>query len=262
MLGGRALFGGAALQVERWIGPTPVLLAMIAGLVASAALVARLRGEPPAPPARADPARAFAATLADVLRRRTTWLGMLFAALGGAAMEAAGTVAGPLLVDRGLSKEAVGRFFALPAVLAMAAGALAGGRLADALRRRPAAAGSLLALAAGVAGLGAAAREPAWAPLLVAALTLAYALFGVFTAVSYALYMDLTDARLGGTQFSAFMAAVNLCAVWSGFAVGRLAGLFDYPVALAALAAASLPALALLPLIPPTSQAARKRSRR
>ncbi|MDX1650540.1 MAG: hypothetical protein R3263_11875, partial [Myxococcota bacterium] len=134
----------------------------------------------------------------------------------------------------------------------------------DALRRRPAAAASLLALAGGVGAVGLAARPPAWAPGLVLALAAAYALFGVFTAASYALYMDLTDPRLGGTQFSAFMGAVNLCAVWSGFAVGRLAGAFDYPLALAALAAASLPALALLPWMRPRAspQEAANRSRR
>lgn len=254
MLAGRALFGGAALQAERFVGPGAVPLAMAGLLLASAGMVARIRGEPAAAAPRAAPGAAFAATLGTVLRRRGTWLGVAFAAVGGAGMEAAGTVAGPLLVDRGLTKEAVGRFFALPAVAAMAGGALLGGRLADAMRRRPAAAASLLLLAGGVAVLALAARPPAWPPAVVLALAAAYALFGVFTAASYALYMDLTDPRLGGTQFSAFMGAVNLCAVWSGFAVGRLAGAFDYPLALGALAAASLPALGLLPWMRPQAE--------
>jgi hypothetical protein len=41
---------------------------------------------------------------------------------------------------------------------------------------------------------------------------------GLFTAASYALFMDLTDPKLGGTQFSAFMAATNGCESWSGWA--------------------------------------------
>jgi MFS family permease len=246
MLGGRAVFGGAALQAEVWLGAGGVIASLAGMLALSAGAVAwAARGADA--PSRADAPRRFLPILREVLSRRTTWLGVTFAAVAGGGMEAAGTVTGPLLVDRGLSEAEVGRFFAVPAVVAMAGGALLGGRLCDAMERRRAAAGSLLALSVVLAALAWTARAPAWIPGLVAAYTGAYALFGVFTAASYALYMDLTDPDLGGTQFSAFMAAVNLAAVWAGFVVGRLTGAFDYPLALAVLALSSLPALALLP---------------
>jgi len=97
--------------------------------------------------------------------------------------------------------------------------------------------------------LAAAARKGVSPTLLIVSLTGCYAMFGAFTAASYALYMDLTEPELGGTQFSTFMAAVNFAAVWSGWAVGRLVASFDYPTALSLLAGVSLAALAVLPVM-------------
>ncbi len=68
----------------------------------------------------------------------------------------------------------------------------------------------------------------------------------LFTASSYALFMDLTDARLGGTQFSAFMSATNGCESWSAWAGGRIVGPGNYAAAFLAMAAASLLGLPLL----------------
>lgn len=58
--------------------------------------------------------------------------------------------------------------------------------------------------------------------------------------------MDMTNPDLGGTQFSAFMGAVNLCSVWSAWVVGQLVARFDYGGALPAMAVLSLLALPLL----------------
>ena len=66
----------------------------------------------------------FLSLARHVLKGRSTWLGLLFASIGGTAFEAVGAVAGPFLIDRGFSTENVGAFFALPSVLAMTIGAL------------------------------------------------------------------------------------------------------------------------------------------
>jgi hypothetical protein len=58
--------------------------------------------------------------------------------------------------------------------------------------------------------------------------------------------MDLTEPAVGATQFTAFMAATNLCESWSVFVVGRIAARWDYAPGLLALAAASLAGLAIL----------------
>lgn len=82
--------------------------------------------------------------------------------------------------------------------------------------------------------------------ILVSARAFVYLLFGIYTSSAYALFMQLTDPRLGGTQFSAYMGGINLCSVWSGWVVGRIAGQFDYSLAPVAMAAFSLFALPLL----------------
>lgn len=253
MLVGRGLFGGLALVAEAHVGSSAVVLALVGTLWATSGVVlfARDRGDPGGAGGVRERLGAFAARLASVLRRRATWLGLAFAALAGAGMEATGALASPLLVDRGLSPEQAGRFFALPAVLCMAAGLWIGGRLSDRLPRVRAAAGALVAMALGAALVAAATRAAPAAghALLLSALGLAYVLFGVLTCASYALLMQLTDPRLGGTQFSAYMGAVNLCYVWSAWSAGQIAGRADYAVAIATLATASLSGLALLPAI-------------
>jgi MFS family permease len=83
----------------------------------------------------------------------------------------------------------------------------------------------------------------------LALLSSMYFFVGLFTAASYALFMDLTDPRLGGTQFSAYMAATNACESWSVWSGGRIAGAAGYPAAFTAMAVASLLSLPLLRFI-------------
>ncbi len=255
MLAGRACFGGIALVVEAQIGARAVVLALIA-LVWGSSVIVWLADEPRLGREGGASARLsqFVSMAHRVFSSRTTWLGLAVAATGGAAMEATGIVAGPLLIDLGIAKEGVGRFFAGPAVVCMGVGALVGGRLSDRSGGRPGLSRerflsfAIAGVALGVTlmgvlldGIGTGNHA-----LAVAMLAVDYALFGIYTAAAYALFMSLTDPELGGTQFSAFMGGINLCGVWSGWAVGQLAGLFGYPVALAAMGAASLTAWPLL----------------
>jgi MFS family permease len=253
MLGGRATFGGLALQAEAWLGAAAVVYGLV-GLVWTSSILVWLAKEEPSPAARNLALRLgrFVETLSDVLSRRTTWLGLGLAVVAGAAMEATGSVAGPMLIDRGLDKAAVGFFFALPAVVCMGAGALLGGFISDGARdRERTLAFAVVGLAGSVTLLATAASTeigpPAW--VVVSALAFAYVFFGIYTASAYALFMEITDPRLGGTQFSAYMGGINLCSVWSGWVVGRLAGQFDYSAALVAMAAFSLLALPLLTFV-------------
>lgn len=253
MLAGRAAFGGLALAAEAVVGAREVVLALVAVVWASSAFVWLAREAPSAVGGSArERFGRFARGLLEVLRRPVTWLGLAIAVVAGAAMEAAGTVAGPLLIDRGLDKTDVGAFFAGPGVLCMAIGALVGGRLSDGPRDRAhALAAAIGVLALGVAALAAAATQGAGVPraLLLPTLGFVYLLFGIYTASAYALFMEITDPRLGGTQFSAYMGGINLCSVWSAWTVGALAARFDYPFALGAMAALSLAALPLVALV-------------
>ena len=62
------------------------------------------------------------------------------------------------------------------------------------------------------------AAEPG-ASFLAAGLLLGpfYAAIGVFTASSYALFMDHTEPAVAATQFTAFMALTNACESWAVF---------------------------------------------
>lgn len=241
MLAGRSVFGGLALVAAERVGAPAVGLALVATLVATGALVLLARSPDPPPPRGG---RGLGAALAEAVRLPGTLHALGFALVAGAGFEAVGAVAGPFLVDLGHDGAAVGRFLALPAVAAMLAGALAGGHLADRLGRVRAAASFLVLVAGAVGATAWAAASDAGAVL--PALTAVYVALGLFTAASYALFMDATHPRLGATQFSAFMAATNACEAWSAFAVGRLSSRAGYPAAFAALGAVSLLGLPLL----------------
>ena len=73
--------------------------------------------------------------------------------------------------------------------------------------------------------------------------------------------MDLTDPVLGGTQFSAYMGATNLCEVWAVRVAGRFAGAGAAARGLLVLDVVALAALLLLALLPPASGVARRRPR-
>ena len=83
-------------------------------------------------------------------------------------------------------------------------------------------------------------------PHLLALLALCAFAIGVYTASSYAMFMDLTRPGIAATQFSAFMGATNGCEAWSVWAMGRLQADHGYAIALLFLCGASLLALPLL----------------
>jgi hypothetical protein len=76
-----------------------------------------------------------------------------------------------------------------------------------------------------------------------------YFCIGLFTASSYALFMDLTDARAGATQFTAFMAATNACEAWATWSGGRLAEGGGYALAFGTMSAVSVAGLIALALL-------------
>jgi MFS transporter (putative signal transducer) len=190
----------------------------------------------------------FMDRLRVMLNNRRTWAVLLFAATSGAAFEGVGAVAGPFLLDQGLSADDVGIFFAVPAVVGMIVGAVAGGILADRVERRRAVAITLVFVVFIVFGLAAAtaSSHDAIRVLVPGLLAVLYVCIGMFTATSYALFMDATSADLGATQFSTYMGATNGCEMWSAYAVGKLHAALGYSVAFSMLATASALSLWIL----------------
>lgn len=249
MLMGRWLFGAGVLLAGEGFGDTFVIAALV-GVVWVTALLVFVSRDPAPREASAERWRAFVSSLTRVFAARNTWLGLGLAGLGGAGFEAVGAVMGPFLIDRGFSSTTVGHVYT-GSVVTMLAGAVAGGWAADRFGRRGSTAAFLVFLAAVIvvlAGFDAALPTEASRAPVVASLLAVYLGIGLFTAASYALFMDLTDPRLAGTQFSAYMGGTNACESWSALAAGRLVAASGYAIAFAAMAGLSLLALPLLAL--------------
>lgn len=247
LLAGRALFGGAALWLERTLSAQGVVLAMIGAIWLIASVVLFFVREPPvtapALPAR-HRAQAFLAIVRDVARRPTLWWALLLAAVGGAAYEAPAGLATKTLLDHNVPQTTIGPFLAITAILCMSLGALAGGWLAD---RVPRARASrillvLLALQTSILALtlAAGADSPGVGRRAMLVLAGLYLLLGAYNASTYALFMDAADERLAATQFSACMSATNLCEAWAIALAGSLIVSQGYPTAFIAVAALSL----------------------
>lgn len=246
MLAGRWLFGAGFLIVAHRVDDTTAIISMVSVIWATTLVVlaASDRDEYRARGRLAETLRfrlgAFRETLGQVLRRRETWLGILLALVAFAGFKGAGDLAGPFLVDQGLAQSQVGHFYT-GALVAMIVGALGGGWAADRFgNARAIRAFVVITMLVVVATATAARITAAGGPAIIAGMLGVYACAGLLTASTYALLMQLTDPKLGATQFSAYMGAVNGCEAWAGFTAGQLAERFDYPAAFVALALVSL----------------------
>ena len=245
MLTGRSVFGGGVLLVGAWLGVAGIIAALVIWILVAMSAALSLRQDEPA-----HRAGSFVAALAAAAWKQTTWIGLALALVSAAAFEATGQLAGPFLVDRNVSETTIGVFFGIVVVATMLIGGLAGGVIADTFGRVKTVGLSLVGFVGFIVMLaGVDARSATGAGGLIALLAGMYFFVGVFTAASYALFMDLTDSRLGATQFSAYMAATNACESWSTWSAGRLTAAYGYPAAFVAMSLVSLASLPLLAVI-------------
>lgn len=246
MILGRSLFGGVGILIVARFGWPWVFAALLVAIWGSLAMLhVWAPDEPDRGVSMRGALREILASLAGVAKSRTTWFALAFALVGGAAFEAAGALAGPFMIDRGIAKESIGTFFAGPTVIAMLVGGLVGGRVSDRFGRVGSVAVFLAFVIVCVAGI---VMIPTGAShgAVFAVYGALYFSIGLFTASSYALFMDLTDARVGATQFSAFMAATNGCEAWSTWASGRIVESGGYGLAFGTMAAVSVAGLIAL----------------
>ncbi|MEQ8791450.1 MAG: MFS transporter [Pirellulaceae bacterium] len=255
---GMALLGGGVLLLVDDIGFRGAVACLVAVTGCSMLLIAMSHASRHDEPRLHIARRARLSLLAigRVLRSPTTWLGILFALTAGAAFEASGAIEGPLLLDRGFSKQAIGAYQSGPKIVLIVIGSLLGGWSADYVPRRLLVALALsvnIASVAALAGGDLAFRGQHGAHLLVLASLVAFTT-GVFLASSYALLMDLTARRVAATQFSAYMSAGNGCESWSTYAVGLLIAPYGYPFSLLTMCALSLGTVPLVLLLRPRSK--------
>ncbi len=256
---GMWLFGWGLLGVSTLIS-RPAATALLAAAVWSTAGLLLLCREPAETDRSVAGGRGrwgeFLSSLRAIFRRRATWLGLGIALVAGAGFEAVGGMLGPFLVARGFDKSTVA-LIGTCSILGLVPGSLLGGWAADKLGRRGTLAAFVVLTAAAVAGLATLdllSRAPWSRGTLVAAVALLFAMYagvGLLTAATYALFMDLSDPRLAGTQFSAFTGATNGCEAWATALAGFIAVRAGYGTAFALAAGLSLLALPLLATIRP-----------
>lgn len=254
MLGGRSLFGGVALIVAATFGMTWIITGMIVIITVVTLLVFTM--EFPRQNGTST-IRSTISVIRIIARRRSTWYGLLFAVIGGFAFESVGSVAGPFFVDRGFDQGTIGIFFSFFSVSAMMLGALAGGRISDAVGKQRSVVIMTLFIAAVVFGLSLADifSFTRIQFVLFTIMTILYFGIGLFTSSSYALFMAVTDKRLGATQFSTYMGATNLCEAIAAATAGAMIMRFDYASAFIFAAIISIIAIPLVTKIEIDSEA-------
>jgi len=247
MLTGRSVFGGGALIMISSLGLQTVMLLLIISISITMLMLLFTKE-----PVYMKPAEARISNLFKNVRHsfssKNTWIVILFALTSAAAFEVAGGLAGPFLTDLNIPEKSVGFFFLIPVVTSMLIGGLVGGRLSDRHNRKRSVRSFLFGFTLFVIIIGAMRLTGlVITPLpYYIAYTAMYFFVGMFTASSYALFMDQTNPRIGATQFSTYMAATNGCESWTVWAAGRITGMWDYSTTFIVMAVVSLFSLIIL----------------
>jgi PAT family beta-lactamase induction signal transducer AmpG len=204
---------------------------------------------------------------------RAAFVGVLFALLPGGAYALGLALQSNLAVELGMNDTQVGALNLWSSVIS-AVFCVAGGWLSDRFGRRGTLAWTMAATAIPTLLLAWSMREHGWlhaippdAPdrrLPPAALmqmfwlsVLVYNVFqGLYYGIRTALFMDITTPRVAATQFTAYMALMNMAiaysATWQGWAVEH----WGYPLTLTADALFGMVCLACLPFMKPPAKPA------
>lgn len=264
---GQALGGAGVLFLMGFLGLQGSIVAVAAMILAvtvfvvlpmKEAFVARAAGEAGGALAQM---RSFAAdAFRSFLGSRGAFTGVWLALLPAGAMSLSLALQTGLAVELGMDDDAVG-LLALVSTITSGACMVLGGWISDRLGRRRTLAVYTLLMSLPVLYLAwvlqqaghVMPRAPGGAPLpaLITQLWIATLSFNVGLGLMYgtrtAVFMDVTNPLVAGTQFTAYMAMMNLAiafaATWQGVAVEVL----GYPVTLVIDALFGLVGLALLP---------------
>ncbi len=276
---GAALGGSGVLFMIPWLGLAGGFV-FVAACIASVTVFVVLPLREPADPAHVARAPGLASAGREVRRfgteafrsflgTRGAFAGLAFALLPAGAMGLGLALQSNLAVELGLSDDSVAWLSLWTQVLS-AAFMVAGGWLSDRLGRRRTLAVYLLLMSPPVLWLAWVLWQHGWIQsvpaaeragrvvpaVLVTALWVATLLYAVAQGLMYgtrsAIFMDVTNPKVAATQFTAYMAMMNLAiaysATWQGIAVEAL----GYPVTLAIDAVFGLACLLFLPFIRPS----------
>jgi len=280
---GQALGGSGVLFLTPVIG-FPSTFMVVAAMIAMVLLFVVLPMREPAAAARVVAAgsalRRVAGEIGGFLRdslqaflgSRAAFVGVLFALLPGGAYALGLALQSNLAVELGMNDSQVGALNLWSSVISGVC-CVAGGWLSDRFGRRGTLAWTMAATAIPTLMLALSMRHHGWVhavpadaadrPVPHASLlqmfwlsVLVYNVFqGLYYGIRAALFMDVTTPRVAATQFTGYMALMNLAiaysALWQGWAIEH----WGYPLTLTADALFGLVCLACLPLMKPTSKA-------
>ena len=194
--------------------------------------------------------------------------GLIFALLPAGAYGLSLTLQTNLAVEFGMPDERIALLAMFTTIIA-AAGCIAGGWLSDRVGRRRAVATYVVLTAIPTFAFAwymqqrgwiwpidtTAATRPTAAGGLLAAFWTACLVYAFFQGLIYggrtAMFMDLCNPAVAATQFTAYMAVMNLVLSWSAAWQGYAAERFGYPIALTLDASIGLVCLVALPFMTP-----------
>jgi MFS transporter, PAT family, beta-lactamase induction signal transducer AmpG len=271
---GQILGGSGVILLSKYL-PFQSMYLFVAGIILLVMMLIALplREPPSRAPVRGD-RKGGAAVLEEVRQyavsayrafcgTRAALVGLLFVLLPAGGYFMSLPLGTNLMIKFGMNEDtrALLTFFS---ILVAAAAALGGGHLADLFGRRKTLAAYIVGTAACTAVMGAIMYQYGWSQPdksleTPAAIIVAYwvatlagsALQGLLYATRSALYMDICTPAVAATQFTAYLAMVNLTvsysSLWHGWAVGR----WGYPATMVFDAALGLICLPLLLFMAP-----------
>jgi MFS family permease len=272
---GQAVGGAGVLFLTSLVSFKATFLFVIACIASIGLLVALPLREPKSgrPKVEGSPIKAAGKEIKTFVRdayvafigTRAAFVGVLFAILPAGPMALGLALQSNLAVELGLNDNQVG-LLSLWSTVISAAGCVIGGLLSDRFGRKKMLAFYILGMAPTTLYLMTVLQRHQWimpvdpnandrliVPALVTALwiaTLVYALFnGLMYGTRTALFMDVTTPAVAATQFTAYMALLNLSisysATWQGVAIEAI----GYPRTLLIDSIFGIVSIALLPLM-------------
>lgn len=253
--GNAAQVGGAYLGAAIGGGLFLVLVAAwdwrlaiwaMAALLAVLGLPFFLTSKAPVPPETRD----HAPSVMTALRRPEIRRGLVVCAIYVLAMKVALGLLGPFLIDKGIDLATVGLLNGVGSLFLGAAGALVGGVLVKLFGAKAVLTGALVPQTAALAFFALYAMEGGWPQpaLMTVAMISSSAMMAAGFVALYALFMEWSDVRQAGVDFTLFQSMDTLVSIVSSMGAGYVAEYFGFGAffgGAAVIAMTSIPLLVL-----------------
>jgi MFS transporter (putative signal transducer) len=190
-------------------------------------------------------------SIMTALRRPEIPRGLVVCAIYVLAMKVSLGMLGPFLIDKGIDLVTVGVLNGVGSLFLGAAGALVGGVLVRIFGARAVLTGALVPQTAALVFFAVYAIQGGWPQpvLMMVAVISSSALMAVGFVALYALFMEWSDPRQAGVDFTLFQCMDTLVGIVSGMGAGYIAEYFGFGVFFGGAAVIALLAIPLLMLV-------------